>query len=80
MLGEALLDLTRLLVRVHVQRQRLRCGVAADLLEPVRRTGAHGVGGDADCHAALTQTFDLPEVLRHRLLAEARQATARIGG
>ena len=79
-LGEALLDLTRLLVRVHVQRQRLRCGVAADLLEPVRRTGAHGVGGDADCHPALTQILDLLQILRHGLLAEARQATARIGG
>jgi len=79
-LGQTLLDLTWLLVRVHVQRQELGRGVAADLLEPVRRTGADGVGGNADGHAALAQILDLPKVLRRRLLAKARQPTARIGG
>ena len=45
-LGEALLDLARLLVGVDVQRQPLGGGVAADLLEPVARAGADGVGGE----------------------------------
>ena len=47
-LGEALLDLARLLVGVDVQPQALRGRVASDLLQPVGRAGAHGVGGKAD--------------------------------
>ena len=50
-LGEALLDLARLLVGVHVQRQRLARRVGAELLQPVAGAGAHGVGGEADAHA-----------------------------
>ena len=50
-LGEALLDLARLLVGVDVERQPSAPGVAADLLEPVGRAGADGVGGDADADA-----------------------------
>src|SRR5919199_3245661 len=42
-LGEALLDLARLLVGVDVERQALPLGIAADLLEPVGGTGADGV-------------------------------------
>jgi hypothetical protein len=49
---EALLDLARLLVRVHMQRQALRRRIAADLLEPVGGTGADGVGGQPDGNAA----------------------------
>ena len=62
-LGEALLDLARLLVGVHVQRQALGRGVAADLLEPVGRAGADGVGGDAHARALLAQRLDLAQEL-----------------
>ena len=61
-LGEALLDLARLLARMHVQRQPLSFRVRADLLEPVARTGAHGVGGNADRDAVGAQRLDLGEV------------------
>ena len=47
-LGEALLDLSRLLAGVNMERQRLVLPVASDLLEPVARTRAHGVGSEAD--------------------------------
>ena len=47
-LGEALLDLLRLLVGVDVQRQFVLAGVPADLLEPVGRARTHGVGGKPD--------------------------------
>ena len=50
-LGEALLDLARLLVGVDVERQRLALGVASELLQPVARAGAHGVGGDPDARS-----------------------------
>ena len=80
MLGEALLDLARLLVGVDVQRQALGRGVAADLLEPVRRTGADGVGGDADPQASAAQLLDLRQVVGRRPLAEPGKAAARVGG
>ena len=79
-LGEALLDLARLLVRVHVERQPLVDCVAADLLEPVFGTRTHRVGGDADGNPAAAQILDLPQVLRHRLLPETRQAAASVRG
>ena len=50
-LGEALLDLSRLLVGVHVQWERLSLGIRADLLEPVGGTGPDGVGGDTDARS-----------------------------
>ena len=50
-LGEALLDLARLLVGVHVQRQVVLGGVPPELAQRVGRAGAHGVGGDADADA-----------------------------
>src|SRR5205823_2759785 len=62
-LGQALLDLARLLVGVDVQRQALGSRVASELLEPVARARAHGVGGEADAHACLTNGFELCEVL-----------------
>ena len=79
MLGEALLDLARLLVGVHVQRQPLRRGVAAELLEPVARARAHGVGGDADARAARPQRLELAEVVGDGLLPEAVDAAAPVG-
>ena len=53
-LGEALLDLARLLVGVDVQGQALARCVRAELLEPVGRTRAHGVGGNSDAQACLS--------------------------
>ena len=78
--GEALLDLARLFVRVHVQRQALRGCVAADLLEPVLRTCAHGVGSDSDGNPATAQVLDLTQVLRDRRLPEAIEASASVRG
>ena len=78
-LGEALLDLARLLVGVHVQRQRLLRGVAAELLEPVARARAHGVGGDADADARGPQLLELAEVVGDRILPEAVDAAAGVG-
>ena len=62
-LGEALLDLARLLVGVDVQRQALRRRVAAELLEPVARAGADGVGGDADTDPVGAERLELPEIV-----------------
>ena len=73
-LGEALLDLPRLLVRVDVERELLGSAYAADLLEPVGGARADGVGGDADAKPALPQLLDLVEVRADRLLPEARRA------
>ena len=58
-LGEALLDLPRLLVGMDVQRQRVRVGVGAELAQRVGRAGAHGVGGDADCDPVRAQRLEL---------------------
>ena len=78
-LGEALLDLSRLLVGVDVQRQLVLGGVASELLEPVTGTCADGVGGDADPDPAVPQLLELAEILGHRLLAEAVDPAARVG-
>jgi hypothetical protein len=59
-LGEALLDLARLLVGVHVERQPFGCCVGSDLLEPFGRAGADGVGGDADPDAAARNVSTWP--------------------
>ena len=79
MLGQTLLDLARLLARVHVQRQPGVLGVAADRLEPVPRAGADGVGGDADA-SVRGEVFDLLEVRGDSRLPKAREPAARIGG
>ena len=50
-LCQALLDLARLLVGVHVERERLGLGVAPDLLEPVGGAGANGVRSDSDAES-----------------------------
>ena len=52
-LGDALLDLPRLLVGVDVERESLGLGVARDRLEPVRRARAHGVGATPTYSPAL---------------------------
>ena len=52
-LGQALLDLARLLARVDVERQPLGRRVAPELLEPVARAGADGVGGEPDPDAVV---------------------------
>jgi CDP-diacylglycerol--glycerol-3-phosphate 3-phosphatidyltransferase len=78
-LGLALLDLARLLVRMDVQRQLVLGGVGAELLEPVARTGADGVGGDADADSCSPQLLQLAKVGGDRFLAEARDPAARVG-
>ena len=55
-------------------------GVAADLLEPVGRAGADGVGGKADLDAALPEALDLVQVLGHRRLPEALDASTCVRG
>src|SRR5262249_60512605 len=42
-LGQALLDLARLLVRVHVQRQRVLRRICAHLLEPAPSSPPHPI-------------------------------------
>src|SRR5439155_3500463 len=79
-LGDALLDLSGLLVGVDVEGQPLAFGVAADLLEPVAWTGADGVGGEADAGAAAGKALDLREVLRDGVLSEAGEPAAGVGG
>jgi CDP-diacylglycerol--glycerol-3-phosphate 3-phosphatidyltransferase len=78
-LGETLLDLSRLLVGVDVQRQLVLCGVAPELLEPVARARADGVGSDAHADSARPQLLDLTEIDGRRLLAEALDPAARVG-
>ena len=77
-LRDALLDLARLLVGVHVQRQLFALGVRAELLEPVGGTRAHGVGRDTDAHARRAQLLELLEVRGDRLLPETVDPTARV--
>jgi hypothetical protein len=79
-LREALLDLARLLVGVNVKRQPFLDGVPADPLEPLGGAGTDGVGGEADSDAARAELVDLVEVCLRRLLAEAVEAAARVGG
>ena len=79
-LGHALLDLAGLLVGVDVEHEPLALGVAADLLEPVGRAGADGVGGEPDAQPAAAQLLDLAQVLGHRALPEPRQPSARVCG
>ena len=63
-----------------VQRQAFALGVAADLLEPVARAGADGVGGEPDAHACFAQLLELPQVVGGRVLAEAVEPAAAVGG
>ena len=77
-LGEALLDLPRLLVDMDVQREAFGRREAPDLLEPFARTGADGVGGEADADAVGAQRLELAQVLGRRLLAHPRQPAAGV--
>jgi CDP-diacylglycerol--glycerol-3-phosphate 3-phosphatidyltransferase len=79
MLGDAFLDLPRLLVRVDVQRQALGGCVAAELLEPVPRAGADGVGGKADANPGGTHVLELRQVVGGRFLPEALDPAAPVG-
>jgi hypothetical protein len=75
---DAVLDLPRLLVGVHVKRQPLRCGVATDLLEPVGGAGAHGVGGEPDSDAGHAQCLDFGEIGSDRGLPRSREPSTRV--
>src|SRR5215211_945909 len=77
-LGQALLDLARLLACVDVQHELFAGNIAPDLLEPVLRTCANGVGGEADAQAAIAQRLDLAQVLGRRLLPELREPPASV--
>ena len=77
-LREALLDLPRLLVGVDVERQLLARRVAADLLEPGARAGAHGVGGDPDRDPGRAERLDLREVGGDGRLAHAVEPAALV--
>jgi CDP-diacylglycerol---glycerol-3-phosphate 3-phosphatidyltransferase len=77
-LGQALLDLPRLLVGVYVEDEAFAIGVCADPLEPVRRAGTDGVGGDSDSHAPFRELRDLLEVGGDRSLAEAVDPAAGV--
>jgi hypothetical protein len=74
---ETFLDLARLLARMDMQDELLTLRVAADLLQPVGRARADGMGGDADPRAvACAQGLHLLEIGGDRLLAEAVQPAA----
>src|SRR5688500_14921982 len=77
-LGEALVHLARLLVRMDVEDETIPFRIAPDLLEPVGRAGAYRVGGKPDPHAVGAQRFDLAQVVRHRRLAQALAAAAPV--
>src|SRR5207247_6059366 len=77
-LGHALVALALLLVRVDVERQRLAGGVAPDLLEPVRRAGAHGVRSEPDADARAPERLELREVLGYRALSHTLEATTPV--
>ena len=76
---DALVDLARLLVGVDVERQALPLGIGADLLEPVGRAGADGVGGTANSRAGVAQLLQLLEVLGRRALPEPLDSPSRVG-
>ena len=79
MLRHALLDLTWLLVGVHMQRELLARRVGAELLEPDARASADGVGGEADTHAGGPNRLELHEVVGGRALPEAFEPSAPVG-
>jgi CDP-diacylglycerol--glycerol-3-phosphate 3-phosphatidyltransferase len=77
-LGEALLDLLRLFVGVHVEGQPLGGGVAADLLQPASLTGADRVGGKADRNSGAAQLLELAQVVGDRGLPHALEPAAAV--
>ncbi len=78
-LSQALLDLLRLLVRMHVQGEAFALRVRADLAEPIRGARSYGVRCEPDCQPSIAQGLDLCEVRRDGLLPEAGETTASIG-
>ena len=77
-LGEGLLELTRLLVRVDVERESFGVGVAAELDEPLSRTGTHRVGGDPDRDPSAAERLELLDVGRDGRLPHALEPAARV--
>ncbi|MDQ3777610.1 MAG: hypothetical protein M3310_01895, partial [Actinomycetota bacterium] len=79
-LGKTFLDLARLLVGVDVEHELLAVCVAPDLLEPVARAGADGVGGTAHDRPRLAKLVELAKVGRNRRLPKARAPASGVGG
>jgi CDP-diacylglycerol--glycerol-3-phosphate 3-phosphatidyltransferase len=77
-LGDAFLDLPRLLVGMNVERQPLTLTVAADLLEPGAGARTDGVGSEP--HAPVRcERVDVAQIIVDGLLAEALDASAGVG-
>ena len=79
-LGPALLQLARLLVRVDVADEAVLVGVGGDLAQPVGRHGAHAVGGDADRVAGEPQRVHAREVVRRPTASRKRAWPAAVVG
>ncbi len=77
-LGQALLDFSRLLVCVHVERQLVGGGVCTEFAQRVGRAGAHGVGRDRDVDAVAAKLFELTQVVADGALPEARTPPAEV--
>ena len=78
-LGEALLDLLRLLVGVDVERERRARARTARSPRASRRGTRGRSGGDSDAQPGIAQPLDLLDELRDRLLAKAAETSARVG-
>ena len=77
-LGQAFVDLARLLVGVDVQWQAVLRRVAPELAERIGRAGAHGVGGDTDGDAVAAERLELAQVVGRPTPGES--AGCRRGG
>jgi uncharacterized protein (UPF0371 family) len=83
-LGQALLDLPRLLVGVDVQGEIIPTGITSDLLQPPSRDCSDAMGSDADLDEGTPfrpppEIIDpLKELLRRRV-PKAREAAPRVG-
>ena len=78
-LREAFLDLTRLLVGMHVEDELLALRRLADGLEPVDRAGAHRVRRETDARPGVAKLRDPFEVLHDGALPEARDTASAVG-
>ncbi len=79
-LGEAVLDLARLLAGVDVQDERFPVGVPSELREPVGWAGAYGVRRDADADAGRAKLLEPPQVARDGVVAKPLETAARVCG
>src|SRR5262249_23621898 len=77
-LREAFVDLARLLVGVDVEGQVFTLRIPPDLLEPLRRARADGVGSEPDGDAPSSQVLDTLEVLGDGRLPEAVEASSLV--